>query len=153
VIYRIFTSSTTNEKSVAQRITGNSDVSFPSSNAHLYRQFVSRGLYSLMLEHWYKVFPSKQIKVICTESISVSAVGVEAASNELRLLARFIGLEDYDFASTVSKGKFNTAHNRGYDLLIVQCILSTVPHLFKKYTLGTMNSPVGTFPQMKLTDP
>lgn len=68
-----------------------------------------------MLEHWYKVFPAGQIKVLCTESLSVTASGVGAAASEMSAVARFIGLSTpFDFTATLAKGKFNAANNKGY---------------------------------------
>jgi len=87
---------------------------FPQTNPHLYRQFVSRGLYSLMLEHWYEQFPANQISVLCTESLSVSESGVDLATEQLSRVASFIGVGEFDFTETVSKGKFNAAENKGY---------------------------------------
>ncbi len=49
------------------------EVQFPITNSHLFRQFVSRGLYSLMLEHWFHVFPPNQIAVVCTETLAAAA--------------------------------------------------------------------------------
>ena len=111
------------------------DVQFPSANSHLYRQFVTRGLYSIMLEHWFAIFPGDQIAVVCTEALAGAGAGSdssitstasssspsEALSAAARTVARvavFIGLDPSlanDFKETVASGKFNAAANRGYE--------------------------------------
>lgn len=91
--------------------SGAAAVAFPAANPHLYRQFVGRGAYSIMLEHWYALLPKAQIKVLCTDDIASSA----SAAPAMRDLARFIGLgADFDFEATVARGKFNAANQRGY---------------------------------------
>uniref|UniRef100_A0A7S2RS97 Sulfotransferase domain-containing protein n=1 Tax=Rhizochromulina marina TaxID=1034831 RepID=A0A7S2RS97_9STRA len=85
------------------------EVAFPRSTSHLYRMFISRGLYSLMLEWWYDLFPDGQIHVICTEHLHDDSAATMTGA------ARFIGLDDFDFTATVEKGKYNALANRGYD--------------------------------------
>lgn len=64
----------------------------------------------MMLEWFYKLFPGDQIYVMCTDDLSNPVT----ANGSLRRVAAFIGLEDFDFSETVSKGKFNTALKKGY---------------------------------------
>ena len=88
------------------------NVVFPRANPHLYRQFVGRGSYSLMLEHWYAAFPAGQLAVLCTDDLSPPA----SAAKAMRRLADFVGLDTpFDFEATAARGKFNAAHRRGYD--------------------------------------
>ena len=54
----------------AEERAGAGRVVFPRANPHLYRQLVARGCYSAMLEHFYALFPSQQLRVLCTEDLA-----------------------------------------------------------------------------------
>jgi hypothetical protein len=95
-------------------------VSFPNTNPHLYRQFLGRGAYSLMLEHWFGAFDRDAIAILCTDDITAqgggSLPGTVGPAATMRRVALFLGLDgSFDFEATVAKGKFNAAGLRGYD--------------------------------------
>jgi len=96
-------------------------VGFPTQNSHLFRQFLGRGAYSLMLEQWYGTFAAADIAVLCTDDLAMSATLRPPPQHEsgpaatMRRVAAFLGLDPFDFEATVARGKFNAAGRRGYD--------------------------------------
>ena len=79
---------------------------------------VGRGLYALMMQHYYRSFSPHQIKLICTEALSTPA----SAAAQMREVGEWLGLRPgldepghYDFAEAVAVGKYNTGDNTGYE--------------------------------------
>lgn len=86
--------------------------SLPMRQLIVYRGMVGRGLYSVMLEHYYRVFAAWQMKVVCTETLD----GAEAAADSMNAVAEWLQLPKFDFHNVTAKGKYNTGANTGYDV-------------------------------------
>ena len=88
--------------------------SLPRQNAHLWRQLLGRSLYALYLAHWYAFFPKEDIFVVCSERLGSE----DSAPTELRAVADFLGLDDFDFKDVVKLGKYNAgSSHKGYQAL------------------------------------
>ena len=57
--------------------------SLPKRQLFVYRGMVGRGLYSVMLEHYYRLFAPEHMKVVCTETLD----GAEAAAGSMNEVA------------------------------------------------------------------
>ena len=94
--------------------------SLPQRQQFVYRGAVGRGLYALMLKHYYSNFPQGQVRLVCTEALSEP----KRAAETMRGVGRWLGLgaglsEDqgggYDFVEAVGVGRYNTGDATGYE--------------------------------------
>ncbi len=84
----------------------------------VYKGMVGRGLYALMMQHYYRSFSPHQIKLVCTEALSTPV----SAAAQMRGVGEWLGLRPgldepghYDFTDAVAVGKYNTGDNTGYE--------------------------------------